>query len=145
MTKHTTEPRSAVLVLGPLREGNGTAYMWTRRLIGKLYSFHMVIMPDGELRYEVRRYDGPTHLLETGTFDCDWTRLHFLTCLRVKRDARYDENSHEFESPVSGRYVLNGCVVTVVSGSYNPRTESVLVTTGEYECRFPVSELTERA
>jgi hypothetical protein len=73
---NTTGPRSPIRVSPPRQPGNGTTRNWTRTLSGKLYAFFLVTMPDGEIRYEIRRYDGSP---EGAKFDCDWTRLHFIT------------------------------------------------------------------
>jgi hypothetical protein len=62
----------------PTREGWGTSYSWSRILGGKRYSFHMVSMPNGELRYSVSRLDG--EILPSGrTFSCDWTIVKQMT------------------------------------------------------------------
>lgn len=76
VTQSAHSERSAIRVTQPSRPGNGTTRSWTRTLSGKLYGFFLVTMPDGEIRYEIRRYDGSP---EGTKFDCDWTRLHFIT------------------------------------------------------------------
>lgn len=63
----------------PDRPGNGESRHWTRRINGRLYSFVAVTMPGGERRYGASRYDGPEHMIATGTFACDWTRMFFIT------------------------------------------------------------------
>jgi hypothetical protein len=69
-------PRSAVRVTEPNRPGNGTSRHWTRTLSGKRYSFTAVLMPSGERRYSVSRFDGPHG---APNFDYYWTRLHYVT------------------------------------------------------------------
>lgn len=72
-------PRSEVAHHSPLTQGFGRSRTWRRRMhSGKLYAFTAIAMPDGEQRYVVNRYDGPEHLLGTGTFGRDWMRLHFI-------------------------------------------------------------------
>ncbi len=67
-----------VRVTNPTREGNGVSHRWTRILGGKRYSFTMVVMPTGELRYSVSRLDGNI-LPNGGTFACDWTIVKTMT------------------------------------------------------------------
>lgn len=72
-----------VRVMNPTREGDGVMHNWTRILtnregVKKRYSFTMVVMPTGELRYEVSRLDGEV-LPNGGTFSCDWTRVRSIT------------------------------------------------------------------
>lgn len=68
-------PRSAVRVTEPNRPGNGTSRQWTRTLSGKRYGFTAVLMPSGERRYSVSRFDGPHG---APNFDYYWTRLHYI-------------------------------------------------------------------
>lgn len=72
----TTEPRSEVRVTPPGLPGNGTSRTWSRVLSGKRYSFCAILMPDGERRYSVQRFDGAPG---SEGFGCDWTHLHFIT------------------------------------------------------------------
>lgn len=72
-----------VRVTNPTQEGFGVMHNWTRILtnregVKKRYSFTMVVMPTGEVRYEVSRLDGEV-LPNGGTFSCDWTRVKSMT------------------------------------------------------------------
>ncbi|MFE7796980.1 hypothetical protein [Nocardia sp. NPDC057440] len=71
-------PRGTITHQPAPMAGHGSTRSWTRRLNGKLFSFIAILMPNGERRYSVARYDGPARLLETGAFANDWTRLHFI-------------------------------------------------------------------
>lgn len=72
----TVGPRSEILIRQPMRPGDGTSRVWTRVLSGKRYSFTAVLMPSGERRYSVSRYDGRP---DGRYFSQYWTRLHFVT------------------------------------------------------------------
>lgn len=87
--------RSSVRVMAPDRPGFGTSRHW-RRTIGEwVYSFTLVDMPDGEVRWFVRRYDRPVS--QHGTdgfpeknrmqFDCYWNLHRQWTFNRVFRVA----------------------------------------------------------
>lgn len=73
----TVGPRSAIYVTEPKRSGDGTSRSWTRTLSGKLYSFTAVLMPSGERRYSISRYDGPGDGRPMSAQY--WRRLHFVT------------------------------------------------------------------
>lgn len=79
-----TGPRSEVVEHAPLREGNGSTRTWSRTLRGVPYRFTAVLMPNGERRYVVRRYnghdDGTPEGVRTGMrFDCAWSPVAFWT------------------------------------------------------------------
>jgi hypothetical protein len=65
-----TGPRSAVHESGPMQPGFGSSRTWTRELNGTLYSFNAVLMPDGERRYFVSRFNG---YVGGPKFACAWT------------------------------------------------------------------------
>lgn len=69
-------PRGAVHVIEAKRLGDGTSRSWTRVLSGKRYSFTAVLMPDGERRYSISRFDGPEG---ASNFAHYWTQVHFVT------------------------------------------------------------------
>ena len=77
------EPRTAIATRGPNRPGNGTSRMWTRVILGKLYSFTAVIMPDGERRYFANRFDGTD-----SRFDCEWTHDVLAWTIPAGREGR---------------------------------------------------------
>jgi len=58
------------------KEGHGTYRTWSREIGENRYSFTAVLMPDGERRYSVSRYNGTS----VPSFDSAWTRVHFITC-----------------------------------------------------------------
>lgn len=80
-----TGPRSKVTDHAPYREGNGSSRTWTRTLRGVPHGFTAVLMPDGERRYAVRRYNGygddgtPEGRSNGMRFGCAWTRVAFWT------------------------------------------------------------------
>jgi hypothetical protein len=80
----STGTRSPVIRYGALREGSGAVRVWVRTIAGVPYRFTAVLMPDGERRYVVNRYngygdDGTEGGRETGMrFDCAWNRVHFI-------------------------------------------------------------------
>lgn len=76
-----TEPRGEIRTYEPTREGWGSRRAWNRMLGGKLYSFHIVTMPDGERRYGASRWDGGGRPGEPGhpNFACDWTIVFTYT------------------------------------------------------------------
>jgi hypothetical protein len=51
--------RSNVYTMNPTRPGFGTSRHWARDIGGWRYSFTLVVMPDGEIRWSVSRYDTP--------------------------------------------------------------------------------------
>jgi len=75
----------------PSREGNGTSFYWSRTINDTPYSFTLVLMPSGERRYEVKRYNGyciesvragyvtVEQLLRLG---CAWSPVHFIVTNR---------------------------------------------------------------
>lgn len=74
----------------PDREGNGTSYVWSRTFGGVKFWFTFVVMPNGERRYFVERYNGYG---DTGTpesratgmrFGCAWTPVHNITVYPVR-------------------------------------------------------------
>ncbi|MGD9527759.1 hypothetical protein [Pseudonocardia sp.] len=80
-----TGPRSEVTHHEPLREGNGSTRTWSRVLRGVPHGFTAVLMPDGERRYAVRKYNGygddgtPEGRANGMRFDCAWTQVAFWT------------------------------------------------------------------
>ena len=63
-----TEERGPIFTDEPIFEDHGTSRRWMRVIRGRLYSFTAVLMPDGERRYFVNRFDGTDQ-----RFDCEWT------------------------------------------------------------------------
>lgn len=63
-------------------EGHGTARHWTRTINGRPYHFVAVLMPDGERRYFVNRYNGylanPDGTPTPGAtkWGCAWSPAH---------------------------------------------------------------------
>lgn len=80
-----TGPRSDVVDHAPIREGNGSTRTWSRTLRGVPHSFTAVMMPSGERRYAVDRYngygdDGTAEGRRSGMrFGCAWTPVAFWT------------------------------------------------------------------
>jgi hypothetical protein len=71
--------RSDVYTMKPTSEGNGTSRAWKRQLGHWLFSFTLVNMPNGEIRWFVRRYDTRVELWSTEAeetlrmrFGCYW-------------------------------------------------------------------------
>lgn len=64
-----TGPRSEVREQGAFRGGNGTSRSWSRTIRGTLYGFTAVVMPDGEHRYFVRKFNG---YVGGPSWDCAW-------------------------------------------------------------------------
>lgn len=70
-----TWPRGAVFVSEPDRPGWGTSRRWRRTINGQSYSFNIVTMPSGEVRWFVERYNG----YPDARFGCAWTRYREWT------------------------------------------------------------------
>lgn len=65
----------------PGAPSNGTTFGYRREINGTPYDFTFVVMPDGERRYFVRRYNGYLQDLnrEQGMkFACAWTQVHAI-------------------------------------------------------------------
>jgi hypothetical protein len=60
----------------PGHKGNGTSFRYQRVIFGALYSFTFVVMPDGETRYFVTRYNG---YVGGPKFACAWTLVKSIT------------------------------------------------------------------
>lgn len=80
--------RSGVVIFTPTREGQGTSYHWRRTIGGIPYSFQFVMMPNGERRHFIRKYNGYCaesvasglmDLAKVLRFDCAWSPVHSLT------------------------------------------------------------------
>lgn len=76
----TTAARSAVHFREG-REGHGDSRSWTRLLNGKLYSFNVVNMPNGEVRWFVSIYNG---YIGGPKFACAWSRVRQWTFTAVQ-------------------------------------------------------------
>ena len=63
--------RSRVHYWAPDRPDNGESWMWSREIYGTLYSFTLVKMPSGEIRYFVKKFNGYVGGPEWG---CAWDR-----------------------------------------------------------------------
>jgi len=72
----TVGPRSNVVMWEPDREGNGRMLMWSRELNGSLYSFTHVVMPDGEVRWFVKVFNG---YCGGPSFACAWDQVRSWT------------------------------------------------------------------
>jgi hypothetical protein len=66
----TTSARSEVQINAPSREGNGTSHVWSRTIDGQLFSFTLVNMPNGEIRWFVSRFNG---YVGGPRWGCAWT------------------------------------------------------------------------
>lgn len=64
-----TGPRSTVRHREPDRPGNGRSRVWTRTIGGQTYSFTLVTMPSGEIRWFVNRFNG----YPDPRFGCAWS------------------------------------------------------------------------
>ncbi len=62
--------RSEVRQYEATRPGNGSSRTWSRELGGSRYRFTAVLMPSGERRYFVSRYNG----YPDDRFACAWSR-----------------------------------------------------------------------
>lgn len=69
------------------KNGNGTSYSYSRTINGTPYSFTFVLMPNGERRHFVSRYNGYLAesiakgyaTLESAlSFDCAWSQVHAI-------------------------------------------------------------------
>jgi hypothetical protein len=69
-------PRSAVIDHEPIGQGFGSYRTWSRTIGQNRYSFTLVTMPNGEIRYAVRKFN--SYVGGPG-FDCAWDRVHFFT------------------------------------------------------------------
>lgn len=63
-------------ISGPSRPGNGLTRSWTKTISDVPYSFRAIIMPDGECRYVVYRFNG---YIGGPAFACAWDQVHFIT------------------------------------------------------------------
>lgn len=78
------EPRSQIHVREATRPGNGSSRVWRRTINGRPYGFTAVLMPDGQRRYFVERYNGylanpdGTPGFNALTFGCAWSPVHAI-------------------------------------------------------------------
>ncbi|MET0418344.1 MAG: hypothetical protein ABW022_20220 [Actinoplanes sp.] len=83
-----TGPRGDVHTRGPLRPGNGSSMHWRRTIRGVAYSFTLIVMPDGEIRWGAQRYNGyrsapvggatrEATIASSMRFGCAWQPVHF--------------------------------------------------------------------
>jgi hypothetical protein len=61
--------------IGAGRLGNAESWQWTRHIGENLYGFTLVNMPDGELRYVVRRFNG---YIGGPRFACAWDHVKLI-------------------------------------------------------------------
>lgn len=65
----------------PSAPGQGTTFEYRREINGTPYDFTFVVMPDGERRYFVHRYNGYLQDLNRAQgmkFACAWTQVHAI-------------------------------------------------------------------
>jgi hypothetical protein len=74
--RSTAGPRSEVHTFVPWQEGFGTSRLWRREINGKAYSFNLVTMPSGEIRYFVSVFNGYSG---GPRFACAWTTVRQWT------------------------------------------------------------------
>lgn len=78
-------PAREVTVRMSPREGHGTSYVWSRTFNGVPFWFTFVVMPNGERRYWVTRYNGygddgtPEGRAIGRKFGCAWSPVHNIT------------------------------------------------------------------
>jgi hypothetical protein len=60
---------------GPFRPDDAESWQWTRQIGENLYGFTLVNMPDGELRYVVRRFNG---YIGGPRFACAWDHVKLI-------------------------------------------------------------------
>lgn len=79
-----TQPRSEIGTRAPSSPEHGTTRVWDRIIGGAHFAFTAVTMPNGELRYFVKRYngygdDGTEWGVTSGKrFSCAWTLVHSI-------------------------------------------------------------------
>lgn len=76
MTEKMFGPRSEIYEWPAQREGNGSSRLWSREINGTPYSFTAVLMPNGERRYVVSKFNG---YVGGPKFACAWDQIHFIT------------------------------------------------------------------
>lgn len=85
MSSTQTGPRGEITTSSSNKPRFGSTRRWSRTIGGARYSFTAVLMPNGERRYAVSKYNGYG---DDGTeegraigmrFGCAWTEVHFIT------------------------------------------------------------------
>jgi hypothetical protein len=90
--------RTRLYISPPEKPGRGTSIHWRREIFGVPHSFTLVVMPNGELRYAVCRYNGYLYdLIKVGMttwgaalqFACAWDQTHFIIVPPRLRGTRF--------------------------------------------------------
>jgi hypothetical protein len=75
-TPFTVGPRGEVHTYTPWQEGHGTSRSWRRTINGARFTFTVVNMPDGEVRWFVDRFNG---YCGGEGWACAWNRVRSWT------------------------------------------------------------------
>jgi hypothetical protein len=94
-TVHTTQPS---------QPGFGTSRTWSRQIAGTLYSFTVVTMPDGEVRWFASRFNG---YVGGPSFACAWDQVSARTFRPTggQPDEQRDQPPSDPITPDAGTFV----------------------------------------
>jgi len=124
--------------------GHGTSYTYSRTINGTPYSFTFVLMPDGERRHFVQKYNGycaefvangDMTLASILRFGCAWSPVHSIIVKRRKKhkcgcehtdhfnDEFGPQTKHDYQAATSESKahpwvgpICNDCAATCLSG-----------------------------